>query len=367
MTEPLPPGSTIGILGGGQLGRMLSMAAARLGLRCHVYEPGPECPAAHVAAAVLRADWHDQGALAAFAAGVDVVTYEFENVPAETLRFLAPRVPVRPGLRPLEVAQDRLAEKTFLAGIGLATAPFAPVDGPEDLPGALAALGAPAILKTRRMGYDGKGQARIHRAADAAAAWAALRGAPALLEALVPFEAEFSILLARGADGAVVTWDAPENVHEGGVLRRSLVPAGAAARAQADAARDASVRMAEALGHVGVLAVEWFATPRGPQFNEFAPRVHNSGHWTIEAAATCQFENHVRAVCGLPLGATGLLAPARMDNLLGEEAQGWDAILREPGARLHLYGKQQASPGRKMGHVTRLGAAMGEGEWQQQR
>mgnify|MGYP005835721273 CR=1 FL=1 len=351
----IAPGSTIGILGGGQLGRMLAIAAARLGYRVHVYAPDEEAPAAHVAAWHTRAGWDDAAALDAFAATVDVVTLEFENVPVATLEALSARVPVRPGARSLSVAQDRLEEKRFARSLGIACPAFLPVATVEALQDGLARMGTPALLKTRRMGYDGKGQARLHRAADAPRAWAALHGAPGLLEALVPFEAEFSILLARGGDGSVVTWDAPENLHEGGVLRRSTVPAGEAVRDHLPAARAASVAMAEALDHVGVLAVEWFATPAGPLFNEFAPRVHNSGHWTIEAALTCQFENHIRAVCGLPLGATGLVAPARMDNLLGGETDRWAEILREPGARLHLYGKGQVSPGRKMGHVTRLG------------
>jgi 5-(carboxyamino)imidazole ribonucleotide synthase len=358
----IPPGSTIGILGAGQLGRMLAMAAARLGYRVHVYAPDAEAPAAQVSAAHSRAAWDDGAALDAFATAVDVVTLEFENVPVATLERLAGRVPVRPGARSLAVAQDRLEEKRFARALGIACPAFAPVATFEALQHALALVGVPALLKTRRMGYDGKGQARIHRAADAPAAWAALGGQPALLEAFVPFEAEFSVLLARGEDGGVVTWEAPQNVHEGGVLRCSTVPAGERVRDQLGAARAASIAMAEALGHVGVMAVEWFATPSGALFNEFAPRVHNSGHWTIEAAQTCQFENHVRAVCGLPLGATGLVQPARMDNLLGAEADRWAEILREPGARLHLYGKGQASPGRKMGHVTRLGAAAAEGE-----
>jgi 5-(carboxyamino)imidazole ribonucleotide synthase len=351
----IPPGATIGVLGAGQLGRMLAIAAARLGYRVHICAPDADAPAAHVAAAHTRAAWDDGQALDAFAASVDVVTLEFENVPVQTLDRLAVRVPVRPGAHSLSVAQDRLEEKRFARSLGVACPAFAPVATIEALQAALELVGTPAVLKTRRMGYDGKGQARLHRAADAPAAWAGLGGQPALLEAFVAFDAEFSILLARGADGAVVAWDAPRNVHEGGVLRSSTVPAGPAVAAQVDAARDASIRMADALGHVGVMAVEWFATPSGALFNEFAPRVHNSGHWTIEAAATCQFENHVRAVCGLPLGATGLIAPARMDNLLGDEAAGWEAILREPGARLHLYGKAESTPGRKMGHVTRLG------------
>ncbi len=351
----IPPGATIGILGGGQLGRMLALAAATLGYRVHVFAPEAEQPAADVAAVATRAEYGDTAALDAFAAAVDVVTYEFENVPVAAVAHLAARVPVRPGVAALDVAQDRLAEKTFVAGLGGATAPFRAADDLAGLRTALAAIGAPAILKTRRMGYDGKGQARIATADDAAAAWAATGGAPAIVEGLVAFDHEFSVVLARGGDGRAVVYDVPDNVHIGGVLATSHVPAPAAVAAQAPAAIALALRAADALDHVGVLTLEFFATPSGPVFNEMAPRVHNSGHWTIEGARVSQFENHIRAVCGLPLGSTARTAAAvTMTNLLGAAAGDWATLLAEPGTRLHLYGKREATPGRKMGHVTRF-------------
>jgi 5-(carboxyamino)imidazole ribonucleotide synthase len=350
----LAPGSTIGIVGGGQLGRMLAMAAARLGYKCHVYAPDEAPPAAEVAAAFTRGAWEDEAALAAFGRNVDVATYEFENIAAAPLAALAAQVPLYPPAEALAVAQDRLSEKSFIAHLGGAPAPFRPVDDRPGLDEALTALGVPAVLKTRRFGYDGKGQARIMRPSEAEEAWAAVRGAPSVLEAFIPFESEFSILLCRGRDGDIVTWPAPRNTHEGGVLRRSQVPAEGldAQVAEAEAlAREA----AEALDYVGMLALEFFATPEGPLFNEMAPRVHNSGHWTVEGAVTSQFENHVRAICGLPLGATGLTgARVEMENLIGDEGEEWTRILSDPAAHLHLYGKGEARPGRKMGHVTRV-------------
>ena len=349
------PGSTIGIIGGGQLGRMLAMAAARLGYHCHIYCPGAESPAAEVARAWTRAAYDDEAALAAFAASVDVVTYEFENIPAAPIRAVGARHPLRPNAQALEVAQDRLAEKQFVAGLGGRPAPFHPVDSLDDLHAALATIGAPAILETRRFGYDGKGQARIATPDGAEAAWRALRGAPAVLEARIAFEQEFSIIGVRGEDGAFLTWDAPDNVHHDGILASSTVPAGGAIAAQAAAAAALAAQVAEALDYVGVLTLEFFAAADGPIFNEMAPRVHNSGHWTIEGALTSQFENHIRAICGLPLGDTARVAPkVTMRNLIGAEADGWRAIYDDPCARLHLYGKAEARPGRKMGHVTRL-------------
>ena len=350
----LKPGSTIGIVGGGQLGRMLAMAAARLGYRCHIYAPDEAPPAAEVAAAFTRGAWEDEAKLAAFGRSVDVATYEFENIAAAPLAALAAEAPLHPPAAALAVAQDRLSEKTFIAGLGGAPAPFRAVDDRSGLDEALVALGVPAVLKTRRFGYDGKGQARIMALEEADGAWAAVRGAPSILEAFVEFEAEFSILLCRGADGEIAAWPAPRNTHENGVLRRSQVPAGGLEPQVAEA--DALARKAaEALDYVGVLALEFFATPGGPLFNEMAPRVHNSGHWTVEGSVTSQFENHVRAVCGLPLGATGLTgARVEMENLIGDEAEGCEAILCDPAAHLHLYGKGEARPGRKMGHVTRV-------------
>ncbi len=353
MSEPLPPGATVGILGAGQLGRMLAMAAARMGLRAHVYAPDAEAPAADVARHT-RAGWDDAAALAAFAAAVDVVTLEFENVPVAAVEALAARVPVRPGARALAVAQDRLAEKAFLNGIGVETAAFAAVEDAASLDRALAALGAPAILKTRRMGYDGKGQARIAGPGDAPAALAAMGGRLAILEAVAPFVREISVVAARGLDGAVRAYDPGENRHEGGVLRRTTVPAAVDAETAARAA-DIAVRILTALDYVGVMGVELFHMPDGRLLaNEVAPRVHNTGHWTLEACAVDQFAQHVRAVCGWPLGDPVRHADAVMDNLLGDAAGDWARLAAEPGAALHLYGKAQARPGRKMGHVTRL-------------
>lgn len=350
----LPPGSTIGIVGGGQLGRMLAMAAARLGYRCHIYAPDEAPPAAEVAAAFTRGAWEDEDALAAFGRKIDVATYEFENITAAPLAALAAQAPLHPPAEALAVAQDRLSEKGFIAELGGRPAPYRAVDDRAGLTEALAAVGAPAVLKTRRFGYDGKGQARISEAAEADEAWAAIRGAPAVLEAFIDFDAEFSILLCRGADGEMVTWPAPRNTHEGGVLRRSQVPA-EGLDAQVAEAEALARKAAEALDYVGVLALEFFATPEGPVFNEMAPRVHNSGHWTIEGAVTSQFENHVRAICGLPLGSTALTgARVEMENLIGGEADGWAEILADPAAHLHLYGKGEGRAGRKMGHVTRV-------------
>jgi 5-(carboxyamino)imidazole ribonucleotide synthase len=357
----LAPGSTIGILGGGQLGRMLAVAAARLGYKCHVYAPDEALPpAAEVAALFTRGDYGDEAALARFGASVDVATYEFENIAAGPLAALAAETPLFPPRRSLEIAQDRLAEKEFVQSLGGRPAAFAAVDDRAGLDAAVAALGTPAILKTRRFGYDGKGQARIHAPADAEDAWQALRGAPAVLETFVDFTAEFSILLCRSASGETVFWDAPRNVHEQGILERCLVPAGADLAPHVEDARALSQRIADALGHVGVLALEYFAAKDGAVFNEMAPRVHNSGHWTIEGALTSQFENHIRAVCGLPLGATALAAEqVRMENLIGDAAERWPEILADPTAHLHLYGKGEPRPGRKMGHVTRLSGKLG--------
>ncbi len=352
----LPPGSTIGILGGGQLGRMLGMAAAQLGYRCHVLAPEADVPAGDVCAAVTRAEYGDAAALADFAAAVDVVTFEWENVDPAAVRRLAGLVPVHPGAHSLEVAQDRMAEKQFVEWLGGRTAPWAAVGSRADLDAAIASIGLPAILKTRRFGYDGKGQARIHQASDADAAWAAIGGQPAILEGMVEFSHEYSVILCRGQDGTMVDWPVPVNVHTGGILATSSIPAPALVRAQAAEATALARRVADKLGHVGVLAAEFFACKDGLRFNEMAPRVHNSGHWTIEGSQTSQFENHVRAVLGLPLGPTGLVNPVvSMTNLIGADAESWPQLMAEPGAHVHLYGKGEARPGRKMGHVTRLG------------
>jgi 5-(carboxyamino)imidazole ribonucleotide synthase len=357
--SPLPPGSAIGILGCGQLGRMLALAAARLGLKTHVY-CDTTGPAFDVATKTTQRPFDDAEALAAFARSVDVVTYEFENVRVETARLLARSVPVRPSPKALEVAQDRLVEKEFLAGLSIPVAPFAAVDRADALGPALERLGGPAILKARRLGYDGKGQASVQARGDAAAAWAAIGGAPSVLERRVAFACELSALIVRGLDGATACYDCPVNVHESGILRRSVVPSGLPEDDLARA-RDIAGRIAGALDYVGVLGVEMFhlgpAAPASDRLmvNEIAPRVHNSGHWTIDACAVSQFENHIRAVACWPLGSTRRHSDAEMVNLIGAEADAWPDLAAEPGACLHLYGKHHARPGRKMGHVTRLG------------
>lgn len=351
----IPPGSTIGILGGGQLGRMLAIAAANMGYRVHSYAPDDEIPGGDVSAEVTRAAYDDVAALDRFAASVDVVTYEFENIDVAAVERVAKIVPVRPGAAALRVSQDRIAEKEFVTGFGGRPAPFRAVDSLAGLRAALADLGTPALLKTRRFGYDGKGQARLETADDAERAWASIGERPAVLEGFVRFDAEFSVLLARGLDGATVVYDTPRNEHASGVLSCSTVPAGPAVAAQAPAAIALARKVADTLDYVGLLTLEFFATADGPVFNEMAPRVHNSGHWTIEGARVSQFENHIRAVCGLPLGDPSLTAPAvRLDNLLGDAVHDWQSILADPRAHLHLYGKSQVKPGRKMGHVTRL-------------
>ncbi len=347
------PGTTIGILGGGQLGRMLAMAAAQLGYRCHIYSPEADSIAAEVSAGFTCAAWSDEAALALFARQCDVVTYEFENVPVAPLAAI-PAGKLAPGTRALEVAQDRLSEKRFVEELGGRPAPYAPVDTAEDLRTAVERIGAPGILKTRREGYDGKGQWRLSSSGEAEAL--ALPGSGLVYEGLVRFEAEFSVILVRGQDGEVRFWDSPRNVHEGGILATSTLPAPDIVAAQVPAARKLAQAVAEALGYVGVLTLEFFATAEGPVFNEMAPRVHNSGHWTIEGALTSQFENHVRAICGLPLGDTATLFPAiAMTNLIGDAAREAAEVLADPKAHLHFYGKADARKGRKMGHVTRLG------------
>jgi 5-(carboxyamino)imidazole ribonucleotide synthase len=351
----IAPGSTIGIVGGGQLGRMLAMAAAQLGYKIHIYAPDEAPPAAEVSALFTRGAYDDEAALARFGASVDVATYEFENIAAGPLKALAEKVPLYPPRAALEVAQDRLSEKEFVANLGGRPAPFAAVSSREELDRALAEIGTPAILKTRRFGYDGKGQARIMTPADADAAWEAVKGAPCVLEGFVQFEAEFSILLCRAPSGEIVIWDAPENVHESGILDRSTVPASPALRPAIAEAEALARKVADALDYVGLLTLELFAGAEGAVFNEMAPRVHNSGHWTIEGALTSQFENHIRAVCGLPLGVPDLVVPrVEMQNLIGDDIHDWAQILSDRTVHLHLYGKGEARPGRKMGHVTRL-------------
>lgn len=354
--KALPPGSTIGIIGGGQLGRMLSIAAAQLGYKTHIYAPEASGPAADVSAKWVQGSYGDSYALLAFAKGVSVVTFEFENVEPGPLKPLAEKVPLWPPFRALEIGQDRILEKTFAAECGGRTAAWAAVSSRAELDAALATIGTPAILKTVRFGYDGKGQARIKSLADADAAWEAIGpGAPLILEEMIPFRHEFSLIIARDQQGSIAFWDAPENVHKDGILATSTVPAPEDVRIQVTAARSLARKIAEKLDYVGVFAIEFFAGPEGPVFNEMAPRVHNSGHWTIEGAVTSQFENHIRAVVGLPLGSTKLVAPAvQMENLIGDDADAWEQLAGEPGAHLHLYGKLESRRGRKMGHVTRL-------------
>lgn len=352
MTDPLAPGSTIGILGGGQLGRMLSMAAARLGYRSHIYEPGT-APAADVAHALTQAPYDDLEALARFARDCDLITFEFENIPAPALDVLARTTPLFPDRRALETSQDRMAEKTFLAGLGLATAPFAPIDSPADLAAALAATGTPAILKTRRLGYDGKGQARVMASADGPAALNSLQGAPAIAEGFVHFSREISVIAARGRDGSVSAYDPGENVHTDGILATTTVPAALPLKLRTDAVLIAS-RILSALDYVGVMGVELFVTPDGLVVNEIAPRVHNSGHWTQAGCAVDQFEQHIRAIAGWPLGDGHRHANVVMENLIGADVDRARALAAQPGVQIHLYGKAQARPGRKMGHINRV-------------
>ncbi len=353
----LPPGSVIGILGGGQLGRMLAMAAARLGYPCHVYCPESAAPAGEVCAAVTTAPYEDKAALAAFAGQVDVVTYEFENVPAATAAFLADRLPVRPGPRVLSICQNRGREKRFLRSLGIGTAPFALVESAEGLDAALAEIGTPAVLKTTEFGYDGKGQRMLRGPEDAAAAFAQLGGEAGrelILEGFVDFAYEASVLVAGNARGERLCYPLVENRHQDHILKETHVPAPATAETAA-AAEAIALSIAEGLALEGLIGVELFVTPKGDVLvNEMAPRPHNSGHWTIDAAVTSQFEQCARAVCNLPLGSTDALGPAVMTNLLGAEADDWLSLLEDPSAKLHLYGKHEARPGRKMGHVTRL-------------
>ncbi|MFZ1468345.1 MAG: 5-(carboxyamino)imidazole ribonucleotide synthase [Paracoccaceae bacterium] len=350
--SPLPAGSVIGILGGGQLGRMLSVAASRLGYACHIYEPGT-APAGDVAHALTTAPYDDEAALRAFAASVDVITYEFENVPTAALDLLESLRPIRPNRRALAISQDRIPEKEFLNGLGLATAPFRAVGSEADLAAAVAALGCPSILKTTRLGYDGKGQVRLESPDEGPAAWAAMKGAAAVLEGFVAFEREVSVIVARGLDGSVACYDPGENVHQGGILRTTTVPARLSANQRTDAVLLAA-RIVNALDYVGVMGVELFVTPSGLVVNEIAPRVHNSGHWTQNGCTVDQFEQHIRAVTGLPLGDGGRHADVVMENLIGEDLTRVPALLRARDVALHLYGKGEARPGRKMGHANRI-------------
>jgi 5-(carboxyamino)imidazole ribonucleotide synthase len=353
----LAPGATIGILGGGQLARMLAMAGARLGLKAHVFSPVPDDPAFDVSAARTLADFHDEAALAAFAQSVDVVTYEFENVPARTAQVLAAHRPVRPNPKALALTQDRLIEKQFVQSLGIATADFVPVDNGGALARAVARLGRNSILKTRRLGYDGKGQTQLRDGGDLAVAFRTLGGAPCILESVVPFEKEVSVVAARGLNGEFRAYDVCENLHEHHILARTLAPAEIADETAANAI-DIAGRIAAAADYVGVIAVEMFVVRDGERetliVNEIAPRVHNSGHWTLDGALTSQFEQHMRAVAGWPLGATRRHGRVEMRNLIGHDVDAWPELAREDGACLHLYGKKETRFGRKMGHVTRV-------------
>lgn len=353
MTAPLPTGSTIGILGGGQLGRMLSVAASRLGFKTAIFEPGGDCPASHVANYHHQASYDDIKALEHFGNSVDVLTYEFENIPTEALDALDQIRPIRPGREALRISQDRLTEKTFLRDIGLQTAPFATVDDAASLAQAIETIGTPSILKTRRFGYDGKGQARLTKPEDADTALAELQGAPAVLEGFVDFTCEISVIAARGTDGRVAAFDPGQNVHEGGILRTTTVPAALPNRTLTDAVLTAG-KILNALDYIGVLGVEFFVTPGGLIVNEIAPRVHNSGHWTQNGCVVDQFEQHIRAVAGWPLGDGSRHSDIRMENLIGDDMDRVPSLAADPACALHLYGKAEVKPGRKMGHANVL-------------
>ena len=353
MADPLPRGAVIGILGGGQLGRMLSVAASRLGLRCHIYEPGDAPPAGHVAEAVTTAGYDDHSALRAFAASVDVVTYEFENVPTSALDLLEEAAPIRPGRNALATSQDRLVEKQFLRGLGLEVAPFAPVSDLDTMVAAVAEIGAPAILKTRRLGYDGKGQARLREPGDATAAWEAMHGAPAILEGFVRFDLEISVIAARSIDGEIRCFDPGHNVHHDGILRTTTVPAPVSEQVRTTAL-DAAGTILTALDYVGVLGVELFVTGDTILVNEIAPRVHNSGHWTQNGCVIDQFEQHIRAVAGWPLGDPARHSDVMMENLIGDDLDQIASVATDPNVAIHDYGKAETKPGRKMGHVNRI-------------
>ena len=352
MTEALPQGSTIGILGGGQLGRMLSVAASRLGYRCHIYEPGAS-PAGDVTYKVTTAPYEDDAALRAFAASVDVITYEFENVPTSALDTLESLRPIRPNRRALAVSQDRITEKSFLNDLGLQTASWADVNSEADLAAAIAKLGLPAILKTTRLGYDGKGQVKMTTETDISTAWATMNGAASVLESFVGFDREVSIIAARGLDGSVACFDPGENIHREGILRTTTVPARLSAVQRADAILIAA-RVLNALDYVGVMGVELFVTSSGLLINEIAPRVHNSGHWTQQGCTVDQFEQHIRAIVGLPLGDGNRYADVVMENLIGDDVLRLPDFLRARDTSIHLYGKGAPRPGRKMGHVNRV-------------
>ena len=351
MTEALKTGATIGILGGGQLGRMLAVAAARLGFRTHIFEPGANPPAGDVAHALTTAGYDDVDALTAFAKSVDIVTFEFENIPTDALDVIENITPIRPNREALRTSQDRLVEKQFLEGLGLTVAPFADIANAADLEAAMTTIGAPSILKTRRFGYDGKGQSRLRSADDAAGALAEMAGNPAVLEGFVNFTAEVSVIAARSPSGEVACFDPGENVHRDGILHTTTVPARLSAAQRMDAVLVAA-KILNALDYVGVLGVELFVTPQGFIVNEIAPRVHNSGHWTQNGCAVDQFEQHIRAVAGWPLGDGSRYADVVMENLIGDDMDRVPELAKQRDTALHLYGKADVKPGRKMGHVN---------------
>ena len=350
MSNPLPQGANIGILGGGQLGRMLAVAASRLGLKAHIFEPGANPPAGHVADQVTTASYEDEAALRRFAQSVDVITYEFENIPTSALDILEQIRPIHPGRLALAISQDRLSEKEFLTGLGLKVAPYANVTSAAEAEAAAQSIGTPSILKTRRMGYDGKGQVRLKNVSDMEQAWQAMQGAPSVLEGFINFSHEVSVIAARTSDGQVACYDPGENVHREGILHSTTVPASLSAAQRMDAVLLAG-QILNALDYVGVMGVELFVTADGLIVNEIAPRVHNSGHWTQNGCDICQFEQHIRAVAGWPLGDGGRHSDMRMENLIGADM---DRVpgLRKTNAALHLYGKSEVKPGRKMGHVN---------------
>ncbi len=351
MSDPLPTGATIGILGGGQLGRMLSVAASRLGFKTHIYEPGAAPPAGQVADKVTTASYDDRDALQAFSRSVDVITYEFENVPSAALDLLEAGCEVRPNRRALKTSQDRLDEKEYLETLGLRVAPFANVTSEQELDAALTAIGAPSILKTRRMGYDGKGQVRIKEGDTAKNIWPQMNETPCVLEGFVDFSHEVSVIGARSADGQVACFDPGENVHRAGILHTTTVPANLTAAQRTDAVL-LTGKILNALDYIGVLGVELFVTPEGLIVNEIAPRVHNSGHWTQNGCVIDQFEQHIRAVAGWPLGDGARHANVVMENLIGADMDRVPKLAGDPNIALHLYGKAEVKSGRKMGHFN---------------
>jgi 5-(carboxyamino)imidazole ribonucleotide synthase len=353
--DGLAQGSKIGILGGGQLGRMLALAGAELGFDVHIYEPEADCPAGRVAAHCVTSPWDDLTALGQFAAGVDVLTFEFENVPAASLAHVAAIKPIRPGIKSLEQTQDRLFEKNFINGLGLTTAQFAQIDKLADLKAAVGQFGPAGILKTRRFGYDGKGQIRLNADSDHGQIWNDIKDQAWIFEGFVDFAFEVSVILARGIDGAIAAFDVTQNVHRAGILHTSTVPS-VLNPAQAQSALAQAIAIAQALDHVGVLAIEFFVTPAGGLIvNEIAPRVHNSGHWTQNGCSACQFQQHIRAVAGWPLGDPARHASqVEMTNLIGDDMAAWQDLASAQGTFLHLYGKREIRAGRKMGHVNRI-------------